>query len=37
MVKKDSSARYTEMNAKIGSIGLLEGAQVVKTAIQLIK
>ena len=37
MVKKDSSARYTEMNAKIGSIGLIEGAQVVKTAIQLIK
>lgn len=37
MVKKDNSVRYTEMNAKIGSIGLLEGAQVVKTAIQLIK
>jgi 2,3-bisphosphoglycerate-independent phosphoglycerate mutase len=37
MVKKDNSARYTEKNAKIGSIGLLEGAQVVKTAIQLIK
>ena len=36
MVKKDNSARYTENNAKIGSIGLLEGAQVVKTAIQLI-
>ncbi|MBI5698442.1 MAG: phosphoglycerate mutase, partial [Thaumarchaeota archaeon] len=37
MVKKDSSTRYTENNAKIGSIGLLEGVQVVKTAIQLIK
>lgn len=37
MVKKDNSTRYTEKNAKIGSIGLLEGAQVVKTAIQLIK
>lgn len=37
MVKKDNSVRYTEKNAKIGSIGLLEGAQVVKTAIQLIK
>lgn len=36
MVKKDNSARYTENNAKIGSIGLLEGAQVVKTAIQMI-
>lgn len=37
MVKKDNSTRYTEKNAKIGNIGLLEGAQVVKTAIQLIK
>ena len=36
-VKKDNSVRYTELNAKIGSIGLLEGAQVLKTAIQLIK
>ncbi|MGI0004069.1 MAG: alkaline phosphatase family protein, partial [Candidatus Nitrosotenuis sp.] len=36
-VKKDSSVRFTEKNAKIGSIGLLEGAQVVKTALQLIK
>lgn len=36
-VKKDNSVRYTEKNAKIGSIGLLEGAQVLKTAIQLIK
>jgi 2,3-bisphosphoglycerate-independent phosphoglycerate mutase len=36
-VKKDTSVRFTEKNAKIGSIGLLEGAQVVKTALQLIK
>ncbi|MBM3905340.1 MAG: 2,3-bisphosphoglycerate-independent phosphoglycerate mutase [Thaumarchaeota archaeon] len=36
MVKKDNTTRYTENNAKIGSIGLLEGAQVVKTAIQMI-
>jgi len=35
-VKKDNSARFTEKNAKIGSIGLLEGAQVVRTALQLI-
>ncbi len=36
-VKKDNSVRFTEKNAKIGSIGLLEGAQVVKTALQLIR
>lgn len=36
-VKKDNSSRFTEMNAKIGSIGLLEGAQVLKTAIQMLK
>jgi 2,3-bisphosphoglycerate-independent phosphoglycerate mutase len=36
-VKKDNSTRFTEKNAKIGSIGLLEGAQVLKTALQLIK
>jgi 2,3-bisphosphoglycerate-independent phosphoglycerate mutase len=36
-VKKDSSQRFTEKDAKIGSIGLLEGAQVLKTALQLIK
>jgi 2,3-bisphosphoglycerate-independent phosphoglycerate mutase len=35
-VKKDNSVRFTEKNAKIGSIGLLEGAQVVRTALQLI-
>ncbi len=37
MVKKDNSLRFTEKNAKIGSIGLLEGAQVLKTALQMIK
>jgi 2,3-bisphosphoglycerate-independent phosphoglycerate mutase len=36
-VKKDNSMRFTEKYAKVGSIGLLEGAQVLKTAIQLIK
>lgn len=36
-VKKDNSVRFTEKNAKIGSIGLLEGAQVLKTALQMIK
>ncbi|HEX9846075.1 MAG TPA: alkaline phosphatase family protein [Candidatus Nitrosotenuis sp.] len=36
-VKKDNSERFTEKNAKVGSIGLLEGAQVLKTALQMIK
>lgn len=36
-VKKDNSKRFTEKYAKVGSIGLLEGAQVLKTALQLIK
>lgn len=36
-VKKDNSERFTEKSAKVGSIGLLEGAQVLKTAFQLIK
>lgn len=36
-VKKDNSTRFNEKNAKIGSIGLLEGAQVLKTALQMIK
>jgi 2,3-bisphosphoglycerate-independent phosphoglycerate mutase len=36
-VKKDNSMRFTEKNAKIGSIGLLEGAQVIRTALQLIR
>jgi len=37
MIEKDQSIRMTEKEAKKGSIGLLEGAQVVNTAIQLIK
>jgi len=37
MVKKDGTVRVTESEAKKGSIGLLEGAQVVRTAIGLIK
>lgn len=36
-VKKDNSVRFTEKNAKIGSIGLLEGAQVLKTVLQMLK
>lgn len=37
VIKKDNSSRFTEKNARIGSIGLLEGAHVLKTALQLIK
>jgi len=37
MVKRDGTVRVTETEAKRGSIGLLEGAQVVSTAIDLIK
>jgi 2,3-bisphosphoglycerate-independent phosphoglycerate mutase len=37
VIKKDSSSRFTEKNARVGNIGLLEGAQVLKTALQLIK
>lgn len=37
MIKKDQTSRMTEKEAKKGSIGLLEGVQVVNTAIQLIK
>lgn len=36
-VKKDGTARFTEQDAKKGKIGLLAGADVIKTAIQLIK
>lgn len=36
-VRKDNCERFTEKNAKIGSIGLLEGAQVLKTSLQLIR
>lgn len=37
MVKKDQTSRVTEKEAKKGSIGLLDGVQVVNTAISLIK
>lgn len=37
LVKKDGTARFTEQDAKKGKIGLLAGADVIKTAIQLIK
>ncbi len=36
-IKKDGTLRVTEKEAKKGSIGLIEGAQVVKTALDLIK
>jgi len=36
-VKKDGTARFTEEEAKKGKIGLLAGADVIKTALQLIK
>ena len=36
-IKDDGTLRMTEAEAKKGSIGLLEGAQVVKTALDLIK
>ena len=36
-IKDDGTDRMTEAQAKKGSIGLLEGAQVVKTALDLIK
>jgi len=36
-IKNDGSERMTESQAKRGSIGLLEGAQVVKTSLELIK
>ncbi len=37
MVKNDGTVRVTEAEARRGSIGLLEGAQVVQTAIDLIR
>ena len=37
MVKKDGSTRMTEAQAKNGSIGLLAGAQVVQTAIEMVR
>jgi len=36
-IKKDQTKRMTEAEAKKGNIGLLEGVQVVKTALDLIK
>jgi 2,3-bisphosphoglycerate-independent phosphoglycerate mutase len=36
-IKDDGTIRFTENEAKKGSIGLIEGAQVVKTALNLIK
>jgi 2,3-bisphosphoglycerate-independent phosphoglycerate mutase len=36
-IKNDGSTRFTENEAKKGSIGLIEGAQVVKTSLDLIK
>lgn len=36
-VKKDGTTRFTEEEAKKGKIGLLAGADVIKTAIRLIK
>ena len=37
MITNDNSQRFTEKDAKIGKIGMIEGAQVVKTGINLIK
>jgi len=36
-IKKDGTLRVTEEEAKKGNIGLIEGAQVVKTSLDLIK
>ncbi len=36
-IKKDGTTRFTEQEAKKGRIGLLAGADVIKTAIQLIR
>jgi len=36
-IKNDDSQRFTEYDSKKGEIGLLEGAQVVNTAINIIK
>jgi len=36
-IKKDQAKRMTEVEAKKGNIGLIEGVQVVKTALDLIK
>ena len=36
-IKNDGSQRFTESDGKKGEIGLLEGAQVVSTALEIIK
>ena len=36
-IKKDKTSRFTETEAKKGSIGLIEGAEVVTTTLNLIK
>ena len=36
-VKKDGTTRFTEDQAKKGKIGLIMGADVIKTAIKMIK
>ena len=36
-IKKDDAKRVTEAEAKKGSIGLIEGSQVVETGLKLIK
>ena len=37
MVTSDNSQRFTEKDGKMGKIGLIEGSQVVKTGIDIIK
>ena len=37
MIANDDAQRFTEAEAKKGAIGLIEGAQVVKTAIDFFK
>ena len=37
MIENDNAQRFTETESKNGSIGLIEGAQVVETAIKIIK
>ena len=37
MISNDSTQRFTEIESKKGAIGLIEGAQVVKTGIDLFK
>jgi len=36
-VRKDGTTRFTEDQAKRGRIGLISGAEVIRTAIQMIK